>query len=385
MHRRRAVRVAIALSTVLSYVGIAAAAPHRAPHESAILECHQDILDAARTLTSDVEGHLGRCLTHGLDCLVSSREPAACCARVAGRCDDDLSRIHDSESEFERLVSSRACTRVPFADLLAAEGLDLGTLADRCACLSPPIVATSLNGLAACLRRVIEDDAIQRLALLEAPRTHEALACLGLDEDFPAVSQEQSSLCETCPAGTPSPTPTLTAVASPTIAASPTVPPPTAVLTPQPSATPSTGGTSATTPVVLPSPTTTVPPTAGPTGTAVPTAVATVIPTQVATPVPSATAAPTASATALPTVVATLTPPPTPTLVPVPTVTPTAVCGNGIVEGNEECDGAAIDDTSCLEDICTCDDFCDDAGGTLSCNANCTLNFSNCTAGGCSF
>jgi hypothetical protein len=70
---------------------------------------------------------------------------------------------------------------------------------------------------------------------------------------------------------------------------------------------------------------------------------------------------------------------------PSATASPTAVCGNGILEGDEECDKHAIDDSSCFEDVCTCEDFCDDAGGTLSCNSDCTLNFSHCTAGGCSF
>jgi hypothetical protein len=65
--------------------------------------------------------------------------------------------------------------------------------------------------------------------------------------------------------------------------------------------------------------------------------------------------------------------------------TATAVCGNGIVEGDEECDGNAFDDTSCLEDVCTCDDFCDDAGGRLGCNRDCTADFSHCTGGGCEF
>jgi hypothetical protein len=63
------------------------------------------------------------------------------------------------------------------------------------------------------------------------------------------------------------------------------------------------------------------------------------------------------------------------------------VCGNGVIEGNEECDGGLPDpgDNGCAGDVCTCEDFCDGVGGTLSCNANCTVNFSNCTSGGCSF
>jgi len=68
-----------------------------------------------------------------------------------------------------------------------------------------------------------------------------------------------------------------------------------------------------------------------------------------------------------------------------PTPTSTSVCGNGIVEGDEECDKNAIDNSGCFEDVCTCEDFCADVGGTLSCNPNCTLNFSKCTGGDCSF
>ncbi|HEY2386982.1 MAG TPA: hypothetical protein VGK30_08480 [Candidatus Binatia bacterium] len=378
MDGRSTLRAALAACAVVSYASLAAASPHHHPHESAILECHQDILDAASTLTGDVQGHLGRCLTHGLDCLVSAANPSSCCGRVAGRCDDDVATIHASEREFERVVSSRACTRVPFADLLAADGLNLGTLADRCACLDPPVTTTSLQGLATCLRRVVEDDAVGRLALLEAPRTREALACLGLDEDFPAATQDQPSLCGTCPATTA----TASATPSPGPAASAT---PTALASAPPSATPTVAGTAGATPTIVSTTGSTpiVAPTA--TGTAGPTAAAptpspTAAPTEVATSVPTATAT-------MPPAVATLTPTPsaTPTLVPVPSATPTAICGNGIVEGDEECDGAAIDDSSCLEDVCTCDDFCDDAGGTLSCNADCTLNFSNCTAGGCEF
>src|ERR1700739_1627529 len=109
MNGRSALRAALAVCAVVSYASIAAASPHHHPHESALLACHQDILDASSALTGDVEGHLGRCLTHGLDCLVSSSSPSSCCERVADRCDDDVAKIHASESEFERVVASRAC------------------------------------------------------------------------------------------------------------------------------------------------------------------------------------------------------------------------------------------------------------------------------------
>jgi hypothetical protein len=113
-------------------------------------------------------------------------------------------------------------------------------------------------------------------------------------------------------------------------------------------------------PILTPTPT----PTLAPTSTG-PTARATgVTPTQTA----SAPSAPTSTPTT-----------------PTPAPSPTAVCGNGILEGDEECDGTVIDNSSCAADVCTCDDFCDNPGGTLSCNADCTVNFSQCTGGGCAF
>jgi hypothetical protein len=114
-----------------------------------------------------------------------------------------------------------------------------------------------------------------------------------------------------------------------------------------------------------------------------------------ATPVPATT--PTASGSVTPTATGPTatgpTPTPTPTaspsvtatLSPTPVATPPG-CGNGVLDDDEECDNNIIDNTSCSADVCTCEDFCDDAGGTLSCNAaDCTVNFSQCTGGGCLF
>src|SRR6185369_16627046 len=39
------------------------------------------------------------------------------------------------------------------------------------------------------------------------------------------------------------------------------------------------------------------------------------------------------------------------TATPTPATTP--VCGNGIVEGDEQCDKGAVDNTNCFEDVCT--------------------------------
>jgi len=50
------------------------------------------------------------------------------------------------------------------------------------------------------------------------------------------------------------------------------------------------------------------------------------------------------------------------------------VCGNGIKEGSEQCDGNDFGGQTCFN--------FGYSGGSLSCNANCTLNFSSCTTGG---
>jgi hypothetical protein len=50
------------------------------------------------------------------------------------------------------------------------------------------------------------------------------------------------------------------------------------------------------------------------------------------------------------------------------------VCGNGIKEMNEQCDGNDFGGQICFN--------FGYSGGSLSCNSNCTLNFSGCTTGG---
>ena len=51
-----------------------------------------------------------------------------------------------------------------------------------------------------------------------------------------------------------------------------------------------------------------------------------------------------------------------------------SVCGNGILENGEQCDGSAFGGASCASQGFS--------GGTLSCNSNCTFNTSACTSGG---
>lgn len=54
------------------------------------------------------------------------------------------------------------------------------------------------------------------------------------------------------------------------------------------------------------------------------------------------------------------------------TVSTSAVCGNGIAETGEQCDGSNLAGATCVSRGYT--------GGSLSCNTNCTFNTSSCTS-----
>jgi hypothetical protein len=199
---------------------------------------------------------------------------------------------------------------------------------------------TDLHTLGVCLAQLVDGQTTRLLALAETPRAADALACVGLND---AIDSLQSSIAVlACSQPTVAPTPSGGGTPGSTPGATATLPDgttPRPTHTPRPSRTPQGGFT--------------------PAATATATSPST---TPVVSPTPSVTAH-----------------------VPTPTPTSTAVCGNGIVEGDEECDGNAFDNSSCLEDVCTCEDFCDDAGGRLACNRDCTANFSHCTGGNCEF
>jgi hypothetical protein len=70
---------------------------------------------------------------------------------------------------------------------------------------------------------------------------------------------------------------------------------------------------------------------------------------------------------------------PTRTRTPRPTPTATPVCGDHVVDLDEECDG---DDETGLDGY-TCEDLCEGEGGTLRCTSQCTFNFGGCTGKPC--
>ena len=111
-----------------------------------------------------------------------------------------------------------------------------------------------------------------------------------------------------------------------------------------------------------------------PTPTATPTATTTG-PTR--TPRPGETATPTAS----PTPTVSPTPTATRTRTPRPTPTATPFCGNGEIEGDEECDGADFGGY-------VCDDYCEDEPSEVTepgCRRNCTIDFGPCGGHDCEY
>jgi hypothetical protein len=296
----------------------------RAGARDPLTACQQALVRATRQLADGIRREIGKCVAAGVRCLAAASDPDACCATVAARCRVATRALTRMERRFPARVVTGRCAQVPFATILDPTGLGFAAAADTCRCLPTATDVTDLATLADCLGQLVATETTRLVAIAESPRAAEALACVDLQRELAILESSDAALACSRPQGTP---------ATPRATPRPT-------RTPRPRRTPKSGATA----------------------TAAPSAAA-------ATPTATAAAAtPTATA-----------------LAPTPVATPVAVCGNGIVEGDEECDGSAYDDTSCLEDVCTCDDFCDDAGGRLACRRDCTIDFSHCTAGGCEF
>lgn len=259
---------------------------------SPLAVCQETIRTAGLRLGVEARRVLSACFTAGIECVAGDpASAAACCDRAAGRCRSRLGKLENATARFATFVRHRRCAVVPFADVLAADGLGYAALSEVCGGLEPRAAVDDLAALSDCLARLVVRGTACPLATRELPRSADALACMGIDGiDLTGCADGSGEATPTpAPSGTPAPTRT------------------------------STPSTTATT-----------------TRTATP--VATVMPLATTTLVPS---------TATPTPAATTTATRTPT--PVATSTPSGpVCGNGVIETGELCDdGNTINCDAC--------------------------------------
>jgi len=285
------------------------------PNDLAV--CQDTIRTAGIKLTSDVRRAVSACLTRGIECLVGDAgDQGACCTLGAARCTSDLAKVVAAKRRFIRYVTSRRCSIVPLGDVLAATGLDYGSLDAACAALEPAIELSSFDGLATCLALSITTDLSCGLGTRELPRGHEALQCLGLERDFQGATGADLTSCgAAAPAVTPTAgvaTPTARA-ATPTTTRSPTV-------APSPTATPTIVQTASATPMTTATRSASATVTATATATRSAGATATMTPTATR----SASGTPTVTATATRSASRTPTPTGSASATPTTTATPTA-------------------------------------------------------------
>ncbi len=367
-----------ALSVVLLFLGFSLCFPAFATagsplsnDASPLAVCQDSIRTAGVRLGGDARRVLSACLTAGIECVAGeageSGENGACCDRAAGRCQRWLAKLEKATRRFTTFVTNRRCAVVPFADVLAEDGLGYAALAERCGGLEPRGNVEALPALAACLAELVVEETGCALGR-ELPRGAEALACMDVDAiDLSRCTDEPGATPTPVTSSTPTAVePTLTPAHTTTPLATATrtpTPTPAQTGTPLPTATTATGAT-ATATAAAPTPTRTATPTVGATVTAASTSTRTATPaatatrtptaiaatttpaptltagpitTQTAVPTATVTAVPTATGTALPTALPTTTATRTPT--PVATSTPTGpVCGNGVIESGEICD-----------------------------------------------
>jgi hypothetical protein len=278
--------LAITFLVVLSAADARAndAAPR--PTADPVVACQVALARASRQLGDGIRRQVGRCLAAGAHCLTTGSNPAACCSTAAPRCHALELKLTRTAQRFAASLATGRCTRVAFASVLDPDVLGFESAAQTCRCLPSPTEVADLGSLGSCVARLVDAETMRLLAIAEAPRAAEALACVGLDHELAALETSDAALaCDR-----PSPT---------AIAATPTPPlreTPTPTRTRRPRRTPKSGETSTpTADAPTPSATTSArPPTSTPAGAA-------------PTPTPL-----------------TQTPTPAPTSLP--------VCGNGIVE-----------------------------------------------------
>jgi hypothetical protein len=282
----------------------------------AVMQCARSTARANARLVGRTLGGYAECVRAIVPCVGPRAADPACVAQATADCDRVFARITEAGAALRRaLTAVCADERVPFASLAAGDGADLDAIADRCAALAIDEL-DALPAYVACLARHESCETAALIALL-APRASELFARVG------GVLDTSS-----CPAIDHEPRPTPTPVDSAT---------PTATMV-GPTRTPHPGETATPTPTAT-----------GPTPTLTPTASRT----------PTST--------------------PTRTVRPTPTRTPIPVCGNGIIEGDEQCDGGDLDDNDC-------DFLCEDEPdpeGTLKCAPNCRYDFGNCKGVNC--
>ena len=315
-------------------------------------EAAEAVTDCARTtartnarLIARTLGGYGECTRAALPCVGAHAGDPACVPHASAACTRAFARVAAAGAATARALGA-VCgePRVPFALLAAPEGADLEAIADDCAALAVDDLEDAA-AYAACLTRHAACETAALTDLL-TPRAPELFALVGRTVDT-----------SVCPAGKPTPHPSAPA-------------------TPAASATP----TQSTTPTATASATPTL---TGPTRTPRPgeTATPSATPTPTLTPLSTRTPTPLATRTATPvrTASRTATPRPTRTIAPTPVPTSTPVCGNGVVEGDEQCDGLDLDDNDC-------DFLCEnepDPEGTLRCLPNCTFDFRGCRGVNC--
>ncbi len=287
----------------------------------ALLRCVDRTQRATARFASRVLAGLTSCLHATFPCGTIRAGDATCLARADVACERAFRRISGARLGFGRaLTAACANAQVPFDALAAPTGANLEALAELCAEVGVDDVSEP-SAWTSCIGRRGECDLASAVAVA-VPRADELLTLVG-----------RSRTSSFCPVSEPSVTPLPDELPTATDEPTPVDPTPTATVT-GPTRTPRPGETAT--------------PTASPT------------PTQSASATPSRSPTPTRSRT------------------PTPRPTATPVCGNGVVEGDEECDGFDLDDNDCE---LLCDE--PDPPGTLACRPDCRFDFRGCRGTDC--